>query len=156
MNVSEALAIPCAIVPDRAAIVFDGQTTSYRGLQRRASRLADALAQLGVVAGDRVATLEVNRPELLEIYFAAVCLDAIYVPLSFRAKAEELTYMLDSASPSVLFGNRRAREAQLPGFLDDLSGKLTTLVVLGGDRFDLFLREAARGFLQCELLVGQS
>lgn len=114
MNVSEALAISCAIVPDRAAIVFDGQSTSYRALRRRASRLANALAQLGVVAGDRVATLEVNRPELLEIYFAAVCLDAIYVPLSFRAKAEELTYMLDSASPSVLFVGERYLELMCP------------------------------------------
>ena len=103
MNTAEALAIACAIVPDREAVVFHQRRLSFQGLQDRAVRLGNALAEMGVGPGDRVATLDVNRPELLEVYFAAASLDAVYVPLSFRAKEQELAYMLESSSPAVLF-----------------------------------------------------
>ena len=102
MNTTEALSIACAIVPDREAVVFQDHRLSFQALQDNAVRLANCLSELGVGPGDRVATMDVNRPELLEVYFAAASLDAVYVPLSFRAKEEELAYMLESSSPSVL------------------------------------------------------
>ena len=110
MNTTEALTIACAIVPQRVAIAFDGNRLTYQGLQERVNRLANALAALGVGRGDRVATLEVNRPELVDIYFAAAHLDAIYVPLGFRAKAEELAYMLNDARPAVVFAGERYQD----------------------------------------------
>ena len=110
MNTTEALTIACAIVPDRAATVFDGRQQSYQELQDRVNRLANALADLGVGAGDRVAAMEVNCPQLIEIYFAAARLDAIYVPFAFRAKEEELGYMLNSAEPVILFSGERYRD----------------------------------------------
>ena len=80
MNVSEFLTITAAIVPDREALAFEGRRTTYESLQERADRLASALAGLGVGAGDRVATLQVNCPELVETVFATAKLDAVYVP----------------------------------------------------------------------------
>ena len=90
MHTHDILAIASAIVPERPAITFDGQTTTFEGLAARANRLANALAELGVKAGDRVAVIDVNTPQHLEMYFAAARLDAIYVPLNFRDRAEEL------------------------------------------------------------------
>ena len=102
MNTTEALTIACAIVPDREAVVFHDQRLSFQTLQDNAVRLANALAEMGIGRGDRVATMDVNQPELLEVYFATASLDAVYVPLSFRAKEDELAYMLDSSSPKAL------------------------------------------------------
>ena len=110
MNTTEALSIACAIVPDREAVVFQDHRLSFQALQDNAVRLANCLSELGVGPGDRVATMDVNRPELLEVYFAAASLDAVYVPLSFRAKEEELAYMLESSSPSVLLVGDGYRE----------------------------------------------
>ena len=62
---------------------------------------------LGVVPGDRVATMQVNCNQSIEIYFAAAQLDAIYVPLNFRARTEELEQMLAIAQPSILFIGER-------------------------------------------------
>ena len=102
MNTTEFLTIACAIVPDRTAMVFEGRRITYEELQERVNRLADALSHLGVESGDRIATLQVNCNQVIETYFAAARLDAIFVPLNFRVRSEELTYTLSSAEPSVL------------------------------------------------------
>src|SRR3990172_8241142 len=107
MNTSEFLAISSAIVPDREAIVFEGRRITYMELNERANRLANALTELGVHKGDRVAMLQVNCSEHIAVYFAAAKLDAIYVPLNFRAKAEELSYMLDASESVALFIGKR-------------------------------------------------
>ena len=107
MRTSEFLTIAAAIVPDRAAVIFDGQAVSFEELQLRVNRLANALADRGVGAGDRVAIMQVNGLHGIELYFAAAQLDAIYVPINFRAKTEELELMLDIAQPSLLFLGER-------------------------------------------------
>ena len=60
MNTSEFLTIAGAIVPERAAVVFDGQTITFADLAERVNRLANGLSRLGVGQGDRVATMQVN------------------------------------------------------------------------------------------------
>ena len=107
MNTTEFLTISSAIVPERLAMVFEGRRITYALLQDRVNRLANALAVLGVGRGDRVAMLDVNCNEHIESYFATAKLDAVYVPLNYRARAEELSYMLkDSGSKVLLVGKR--------------------------------------------------
>ena len=107
MNTTEFLLIAGAIVPDRPAVLFEGQQFTFAELQERVNRLANALADLGVSPGDRIATMQVNCHQGIEIYFAAALLDAIYVPLNFRAKSEELAQMLEIAQPKMLFIGER-------------------------------------------------
>ena len=102
MNTSEFLAISSAIVPEREALVFEGQRITYSELDDRVNRLASALSRLGVGPGDRVAVLQVNCNEHVETYFATARLDAVYVPLNFRVRADELAYMVAESSPRVL------------------------------------------------------
>ena len=99
--------IASAIVPDRPALVFEGQHFTFAQVQERVNRLANALSDLGVGPGDRIATMQVNTHQSVEIYFASAQLDAIYVPLNFRAKAEELAQMLEIAGPRILFIGER-------------------------------------------------
>lgn len=103
MNTTGFLTIATAIVPDRPAIIFDGQKTTFAALQERVNRLTNALADLGVGQGDRVAMMQVNCNQAIEIYFATAQLDAVFVPINFRAKAEELAQMLAIAQASLLF-----------------------------------------------------
>ena len=69
--------------------------------------MANALSAMGVTAGDRVATMQVNTNQSVEIYFAAAQLDAVYVPVNFRARAQELKTMLSMAQPSCLMIGER-------------------------------------------------
>ena len=107
MNTSEFLMIAGAIVPDRPAIIFDGQTITFEELAERVNRLANGLSELGVGPGDRVATMQVNTNQCIEAYFAAAQLDAIYVPINFRAKTDELAQMLEIAQPTCLLLGER-------------------------------------------------
>ncbi|HCS59259.1 MAG TPA: p-hydroxycinnamoyl-CoA synthetase, partial [Gordonia polyisoprenivorans] len=68
--------------PDTEAIVFRDQAITYPELDERTTRLAHALADLGVGRGDRVALLSANHPAYLEALFAAGLLGAILVPLN--------------------------------------------------------------------------
>ena len=107
MHTHELLAIAASIVPERTAITFDGRTTTYAGLAERSSRLANALAGLGVGAGDRIAVIDVNTPAHFELYFAAARLDAIYVPLNFRGRGDEVAYPIEHVAPKVLAAGSR-------------------------------------------------
>ena len=107
MNTSEILMLAAAIVPERAAIVFDGEQYSFEALQDRVNRLANAMSELGIGSGDRVAAMQTNCNHLIETYFAAAQLDAIYVPINFRAKEDELETMLNIVDPSFLFLGER-------------------------------------------------
>ncbi len=107
MNTSEFLTIAGAIVPDRPAVVFDGQTTTFEELAQRVNRLANGLWEMGVRPGDRVATMQVNTNQCIEAYFATAQLDAIYVPINFRAKTNELAQMIEIAQPACLLLGER-------------------------------------------------
>ncbi len=107
MNTTELLNITALIVPDRHAIVFDDKRITFGELADRVNRLANGLAELGVGAGDRVAAMQVNCNEHIEAYFASAKLDAIFVPINFRARSEELSFMLnDSGVKAIILGQR--------------------------------------------------
>ena len=107
MNTTEFLMISAAIVPDRTAVIFEDRRVTFEQMQARANRLSNALADAGVVSGDRVAILEVNTDHYVEAYFATAKLDAIFVPLNFRARADELSYMINDATPKVVLAGPR-------------------------------------------------
>ena len=107
MNITEFLNITAAIVPDREGVVFEGRRTVFEELQERTNHLANSLADLGVGFGDRVATLQVNTSAVVEAALATAKLDGVFVPLNFRVKADELTFMLNDAGPGVLLVGSR-------------------------------------------------
>jgi acyl-CoA synthetase (AMP-forming)/AMP-acid ligase II len=107
MNTTEFLMITSSIVPDRTAISFEGMRFSYGDLSERSNRLANALMGMGVQKGDMVAVLQVNCSEFVETYFAVAKVGAIFVPLNFRAKSDELSYMVSNCEAKVLFVGER-------------------------------------------------
>ncbi|GAB1514049.1 acyl-CoA synthetase [Actinophytocola sp. KF-1] len=88
--------------PDRVAAVHGGRELTYRELAERATRVAHALAALGVGSGDRVAYLGPNEPRFLETMFGTAMLGAIFVPLNTRLVGPELDYILTDCGVSVL------------------------------------------------------
>jgi len=107
MNTAEFLTIATAICPDKTAIVFEGKRYTFSQLNERVNRLGNALLNLGVQKGDRVAMLQVNTNHCVETYFAIAKIGAIYVPLNFRARGNELAYMLNSSEANTIFVGER-------------------------------------------------
>jgi acyl-CoA synthetase (AMP-forming)/AMP-acid ligase II len=107
LNTTDFLNIATAICPDKTAIVFEDKRYTFNQLTERVNRLANGLLKLGVKKGDRVAFLQVNCNQCVETYFAVAKTGAIYLPLNFRAKEKELTYMLNSAEAETLIVGER-------------------------------------------------
>jgi fatty-acyl-CoA synthase len=94
------------VVPDKPALVdlATGRSLGYRELDGRADRAANVLREhFGVGRGDRVAVLGQNRPEQVELFFAAAKLGAILVPVNWRLAPDEIAYVLGHSDPKVLF-----------------------------------------------------
>jgi len=136
MNTTDFLQIASAICPDRDCVIFEGHHFTYQQLSDRIDRLATLLADLGIVKGDRVGIISVNCNQFVEVYFATAKLGGIFVPLNYRAKPEELAYMIDYASIKTLFVGQRYWEvvesvrSQLPD--------LANVIALEGDGSDCY------------------
>jgi len=87
--------------PDHPYLHFEGTTYTYGDLDARSSEIAAALAADGVRPGDRVAVLDKNTPQCLEVMFAAGKCGAVYVPVNWRLAAGEVTAILEDADPRV-------------------------------------------------------
>ncbi|MDH2425237.1 long-chain fatty acid--CoA ligase [Sphaerisporangium sp. TRM90804] len=90
------------MTPGRVALAHEGREWTYAELSERVDRLAAALRDLGTRHGDRVAYLGANHPALVETFFAAGALGAVFVPLNTRLTEPELAYILHDAAPAVL------------------------------------------------------
>ena len=90
--------------PDRPALVEveRDRRFSYAELDARASRTANALRELGVRKGDRVAVLMMNGVEYVESYFALARIGAIMVPLNWRLVPDELEFITNDAGATVM------------------------------------------------------
>ncbi|MFE6151004.1 AMP-binding protein [Streptomyces sp. NPDC057889] len=81
--------------PDRAAVVFEGRTVTYRELDELSRRVAGRLASEGVGAGDRVAVHLPNCPQFLIAFLAVLRLGAVHVPVNPMFQGAELAYELE-------------------------------------------------------------
>jgi acyl-CoA synthetase (AMP-forming)/AMP-acid ligase II len=91
-----------ALTPSASAI-FQGETIlTYADLDARSNRLANALASVGVTAGDRVALLFNNDFRFLETLFGIMRLGAVAVPLNIRMGDEALRYVAEDSEAAVM------------------------------------------------------
>lgn len=80
-----------------------GRECSWNELEARVARLAGGLRdEFGVKPGDRVAIVADNDPRVIEMQFACMRADAIFVPLNWRLAYEELTHLCDDAGISLV------------------------------------------------------
>jgi long-chain acyl-CoA synthetase len=117
--------------PDHPALVWDGgeSALSYDELHRRSSCVAQALAQAGVGQGDRVAFLDRNSPEQVELFYGAAKLNAVPCPVNFRLAPPEVAFVVQDAGAKVFAVGAEFVEPLRPA-LETLSG--VRLLVMGG------------------------
>lgn len=87
------------MTPDAVAVSQDGVEWTYADVHSRATRLANALRERGISAGDRVAYLGLNSIHFLAVMFATAKLGAIVVPLNTRLAPPETAYILGDSDP---------------------------------------------------------
>lgn len=91
------------LYPDRPAVIFDGRQHTWRQVLQRSLAQGEALRALGVVPGERVALLALNRDDYFSLYFAIPAVGAIAVPINIRlAEAEILQWLEDCGAGTLL------------------------------------------------------
>jgi len=88
--------------PDAPYLDVCGTTSTAAEVASTANRLANAYADLGVVAGERVATLIENSPEAMYAWWGAVRAGAVAVPINTAYKGEYLRHQLADSGARVL------------------------------------------------------
>lgn len=88
--------------PDKTALVFQNQRTTYAHLNQRVNSVANSLLRMGLKKDDRVAVLLHNCPEFIELYFACAKSGGIFVPINTLLKRRELTDIFEYIEPRFL------------------------------------------------------
>ena len=83
------------LFPEREALVYHGFRKTYAEYHARVSRLASALAGLGIEPGDVVATLLPNIPAHCEAHFGVPASGAVLNAINTRLEADTIAYILD-------------------------------------------------------------
>jgi acyl-CoA synthetase (AMP-forming)/AMP-acid ligase II len=92
-NFADLFELAADKVPDRLALVDGRRQVTYRELDERTTRLAHALAAMGVEAGDHVGIFATNCIEWVEALFAIYKIRASAVNINYRYVEEELRYL---------------------------------------------------------------
>lgn len=127
--------------PAKDFIVFNDRRISYGEGGRRVNQLARGLQALGIGEFDKVAILAHNCPEYLEVSQACAMLKAVFVPINYRLRENEVEYVVTDSESKAIFCS-----ADLVGLVNGLK-----------DRFDnispdsyVVIRDGAEGMVACD------
>lgn len=91
--------------PEQEIHYSDQLSFSYRQMNERVQRLADALTTLGITAGHTVAVMDWDSHRYLECFFAVPMLGAVLHTINVRLSPEQILYTINHAEDDVLLVN---------------------------------------------------
>ena len=107
MNTVNFVTIPSSIVPDQEILVFGERRLTYSQVSDQVARLSTVFKQLGLRYRDTVAILDTNSDLYIQCYYGAAKAGVTFLPLNYRAKDNELEYMINTAgAKALLVGDR--------------------------------------------------
>lgn len=132
LDLSRILDESAARFADRVAVVAGDRSFTFAELHDRVARLAGGFVGLGLVPGDRVATVLPNDIDLVTILFAAARAELICAPLIPRFAPPQLAYGLKHSGARALV----TTPAILPNVPDEARDSLDAIVLQGDATID--------------------
>jgi acyl-CoA synthetase (AMP-forming)/AMP-acid ligase II len=134
---------------NRKAIVMglNGVTLTYTDLAKSSKAIARLFNSLGLAEGDVVAFCIENRPEIVELAWAAERSGLLYTTISTQLTADEIAYIVrDSGAKAFVISNAKASIAAdlRAGLPDELTCLMMGEAIDGYKSFDAEI-EAAQG-----------
>jgi long-chain acyl-CoA synthetase len=127
MLVQEFLEFSADRLPDKVALIGDGQRLTYAEVEAQANRLANALLAQGLQRGDRVVLFLPNCLELAIAIFAVLKAGGVFVPLNPSTKSDKCAYILNNCQARVLITS--GRQADLAQQLTQQVSSLKTIIL---------------------------
>ncbi|MGC4114774.1 MAG: asparagine synthase (glutamine-hydrolyzing) [Myxococcales bacterium] len=122
-------------LPDKVALVVQRQRWTYRELDERSNALAHALAERGVVRGDRVIVFGDSSAETAIAFWAVLKANAVVAMVHPQTKADKLAYLLRDCRAKALVADAGLASAFVGPAAE--SGHLAATVVFGPAGSDL-------------------
>jgi long-chain acyl-CoA synthetase len=131
--------------PKRTATVWEGERYTFLEFRQRVNKLANAFAELDVVKGDRVAVLLRNCSPYIELYFALAQAGIVIVPLNYRNREKELTYVIKNSGTNTLVVGQDYTD-----IIDSIRGEIE------GVKNYICIGKKAKNFLEYEAVLSQA
>ena len=109
-NLSAILKNTVEKYPDRTALIHLEFRWTYEELNSRVNRLADSLLSMGVKKDDGIALMFFNSNHFVEVYFAAVKIGAVAVPVNFRFVGPEIEHIINDSEATIFFYGNEFQE----------------------------------------------
>ncbi|MCF7551366.1 class I adenylate-forming enzyme family protein [Pseudonocardia sp. WMMC193] len=106
MDVPSMMRQSTAFHRDRIAVITEETTLTFGEMWTRGVRLANALRDLGIEPGDRVAGLEDNTLAAADLFLGAAIAGAVRVPLYARNSAESHAHMVGQTGTKVVLADQ--------------------------------------------------
>ncbi|XP_062163850.1 butanoate--CoA ligase AAE1 [Alnus glutinosa] len=114
---------------DRVSVVYGDVRYTWRETRERCTRLASALAQLGISRGDVVAALAPNIPAMYELHFGVPMAGAVLCALNTRHDSAMVSTLLRHSETKIIFVDYQFLHIA-QGAIDILSQTSTKLPLL--------------------------
>lgn len=136
MLIHQFLEISADRLPNKVALICDGQRLTYADVEAQANRLANALRSQGLQRGDRVALYLPNSIELAIGIFAVLKAGGVFVPINHTTKFDKCTYILNNCDARALitFGRQSDLVQQLLPVVPSLKTIVLTAPVAESDQ----------------------
>jgi acyl-coenzyme A synthetase/AMP-(fatty) acid ligase len=123
--------------PDHLAVVFGEKRLTHLEFNKSINRLANAMLALGIIKGQKVATVLPNTLELLEVYWACAKIGAVVVPLSTLLRGKAISSLLKDSDTVMVITNS--------SFVETVDSIKTGLPAIAHDRY-LLIDGARTGY----------
>jgi long-chain acyl-CoA synthetase len=103
LNLAVLLEDSARNVPDRIAVICGEARFTYAELNAKANQVANALREIGIEKGEKVALSCANLPFFPMIYYGILKAGAVVVPLNILLKGREVAYHLADSDAKAYF-----------------------------------------------------
>ncbi len=131
MNLGDLLTQAAQKTPDSPAIIWGIKQWNWRQLNARVDKLAQAMASMGIVEGDRILVQARNGNHMFESMFACFKLGAIWVPANFRLTPEDISDIAESSGATALIS-----QVEFSEHIKEVTKRITQLkavISIGGE-----------------------
>jgi fatty-acyl-CoA synthase len=132
-HIADVLDMHARLSPDKIAARDLERAMTFRMLNDRSRRLANALLGIGLKKGDRVCILAYNCLEWVEIYAAIAFAGLIAVPINFRLVGPEIRYIVENCDARALVVQAELLET-IEAIRADLPISTGNFLVFGDDK----------------------
>jgi len=114
--------------PNKDAFIYEDKRITFFEFNNRVNKLSNAILNLVLKPGNKVAILSKNSPEMVEVCFAASKTGMIFVPLNFRLVPVELKFVINDAEIDLLFVGEAFKKE-----IEEIKGEISVLHLIQMD-----------------------